>query len=261
LKIATWNVNSIRARLPHVLRWLGDQRPDALCLQELKVADEEFPREEVEAAGYRCAVAGQKTYNGVAILSLEEPRDVVVGLAHLPGGHPLNTQRRLLASTIGGVRVISAYLPNGEAVGSEKFAFKLDFFRELREYLGRELSSGRPLCLCGDFNVAPEPIDVYDPPAWEGQVLFSGQERAALAEVRALGFEDCFRRHHAEGGRYSWWDYRMKAFQRKMGLRIDHIWATAPFAGRCTASDIDVEPRRWGRPSDHAPVWAEFRDA
>lgn len=258
MKIATWNVNSIRARLPHALRWLEEQRPDALCLQELKVRDDEFPRAEFEAAGYRCAVAGQKTYNGVAILARDEPRDVVVGLPHLPADHPLNGQKRLLTATVGDVRVISAYLPNGEAVGSEKFAFKLDFFGELRESLHRELSEGRPLCLCGDFNVAPEPLDVYDPAAWEGQVLCSEPERAALAEVRALGFEDCFRRHHPEAGRYSWWDYRMLAFQRKRGLRIDHVWATRPLAERCTASDIDVEPRSWERPSDHAPVWAEF---
>ncbi|MBI5014238.1 MAG: exodeoxyribonuclease III [Deltaproteobacteria bacterium] len=258
MKIATWNVNSIRARLPHVVRWLEGHRPDVLCLQELKVQDEEFPRAELEALGYRCAVAGQKTYNGVAILCRDEPRDPSPGLAHLPPDHPLNGQKRLLAATVTGVRVISAYLPNGEAVGSDKFAFKLAFFRELREYLARELSRGEALCLCGDFNVAPEPIDVYDPAAWEGQVLCSEPERAALAAVRALGFDDCFRRHHPEAGRYSWWDYRMKALQRKLGLRIDHVWATAPLAERCTASDIDAEPRRWERPSDHAPVWAEF---
>lgn len=261
MKIATWNVNSIRARLPHVIRWLDEQSPDVLCLQELKTPDEEFPRAAFEALGYACAVAGQKTYNGVAVLSRAAAADVVVGLPHLPAGHELNRQRRLLAATVAGVRVISAYLPNGgEAVGSEKFAFKLEFFRELLRYLEGSFTPSQALCLCGDFNVAPEAIDVYDPEAWEGQVLCSEEERAALVRARSFGLEDCFRRHHPEGGRYSWWDYRMKAFQRKMGLRIDHIWATPALADRCTAADIDKEPRKWERPSDHAPVWAEFLD-
>jgi exodeoxyribonuclease-3 len=260
MKIATWNVNSIRARLPHVVRWLGEHRPDVLCLQELKAPEEEFPRADFEALGYACAVAGQKTYNGVAVLSRVAASDVVIGLPQLPSDHRLNHQRRLVAATFSGVRVISAYLPNGETVGSEKFAFKLDFFQELLRYLDEFFSPSQALCLCGDFNVALEAIDVYDPKAWEGQVLCSEDERAALARVRSFGLVDCFRRHHSEGGRYSWWDYRMKAFQRKMGLRIDHIWATEALADRCTAADIDPEPRRWERPSDHAPVWAEFSE-
>lgn len=258
MKIATWNVNSLRARLPHVSRWLQEQAPDVLCLQELKAPDEDLPRAELEAVGYACAAAGQKTYNGVAVLSKAGAGDVVVGFPHLPADHALNAQRRLLAATVGGVRVVSAYLPNGEAVGSEKFAFKLAFFQELRRYLEETLEPSRPFCLCGDFNVAPEAIDVYDPKAWEGQLLCSDEERAALEGVRSVGLVDCFRLHHTEAGRYSWWDYRMKAFQRKMGLRIDHVWATPSLAERCTASDIDAEPRRWDRPSDHAPVWAEF---
>lgn len=258
MKIATWNVNSIRARLPHVLRWVESEGPDVLCLQELKVQDADFPGAELEALGYSCVVAGQKTYNGVAIVSRVPASDPVIGFSHLPRDDPRNAQRRLLAATVGGVRVLSAYLPNGEAVGSEKFAYKLEFFGELRRYLDSACTQAEPLCLCGDFNVAPEPVDVYDPAGWEGQVLCSEPERLALAEIRAFGFEDCFRKHHPEGGRYSWWDYRMRAFQRKMGLRIDHLWATPPLAQRCTASDIDVEPRRWERPSDHAPVWAEF---
>jgi exodeoxyribonuclease-3 len=244
-----------------LIEWIGAARPDVVCLQELKVQDPDFPRADLDGLGYACAVAGQKTYNGVAILSRFPIEDPVIGLPHLPADHPLNSQRRLLAGTVRGVRVISAYLPNGEAVGSEKFAFKLDFFRELRVYLGSRHAPSEPLFLCGDFNVAPEPIDVYDPKAWEGQVLFSEPEREALGAIRAFGFEDCFRKHHPEAGRYSWWDYRMLAFKRKMGLRIDHVWATAPLAARCTASDIDVEPRRWEKPSDHAPVWAEFEVA
>lgn len=258
VRIATWNVNSVRARIAHVLRWIGLRNPDVLCLQELKVQDPEFPYEEFTSRGYRCAVAGQKTYNGVAILSRMPIERPVIGFPDLPAEHPLNSQRRLLAAGIGRVRVVSAYLPNGEAVGSEKFAFKLDFFRELRAYLDANFSRSQPLCLCGDFNVAPEPIDVHDPQGWEGRVLFSEPEREALAAIRALGFTDCFRKHHPEGGRYTWWDYRMRAFQRKMGLRIDHLWATSPLAARCIAADIDVEPRRWERPSDHAPVWADF---
>jgi exodeoxyribonuclease III len=258
MKIATWNVNSIRARLEHVLRWLDLAKPDVLCLQELKVQDADFPAGALREAGYFAAVAGQKTYNGVAVLAREEPRDPVVGLTHLPGDHPLNTQRRLLAATVGGIRVISAYLPNGEAVGSQKFAYKLEFFRELRAYLDRTRAPADPVVLCGDFNVAPEPRDVHDPGAWEGSVLFSRPEREALEALRAFGFTDCFRRHHEEGGRYTWWDYRGGAYWKNQGLRIDHLWATDGLAQRCTASDVDEGPRKWKKPSDHAPVWAEL---
>jgi exodeoxyribonuclease-3 len=258
MKIATWNVNSVRARLEHLLRWLDRAKPDVLCLQELKVQDPDFPAEALRGAGYFAAVAGQKTYNGVAVLGREEPADPAVGLAHLPADHPLNEQKRLLAATVGGVRVISAYLPNGEAVGSEKFAYKLAFFRELREYLDRGYTGRDDLILCGDFNVAPEPRDVYDPDSWEGSVLFSEPERAALEELRAFGFADCFRKHHDEDGRYSWWDYRGGAYWKNRGLRIDHLWATPGLWERCTASDVDESPRKWKKPSDHAPVWAEF---
>jgi len=258
LKIATWNVNSVRARLDHVLRWLDRAKPDVLCLQELKVQEADFPFEPLREAGYFAAVAGQKTYNGVAVLAREEPRDPVIGFAHLPAEHPLNEQRRLLAATVGGVRVVSAYLPNGEAVGSEKYVYKLEFFRELRAYLDQRCVPADPLVLCGDFNVAAEPRDVYDFAAWEGSVLFSEPERTALEELRAFGFVDCFRRHHDEEGRYSWWDYRGGAYWKNRGLRIDHLWATPGLADRCTASDVDESPRKWKKPSDHAPVWAEF---
>lgn len=258
MKIATWNINSIRARLPHVLRWVQEQTPDVLCLQELKAPEEELPRADFQALGYACTAGAQKTYNGVAILSRTPPQDVTEGLPHLPSDHVLNSQKRLLGVTVNGIRILCAYLPNGEAVGSEKFRFKLDFFRELRRYLEASLGQGRKLCLCGDFNVAPESLDVYDPKAWEGQLMCSDEERSALEGIRSVGFVDCFRLHHREAGRYSWWDYRMKAFQRKMGLRIDHLWATPPLADLCTGSDIDPGPRKWERPSDHAPVWAEF---
>jgi len=258
LRIATWNVNSIRARLEHVLRWVERSRPDVLCLQELKVREADFPAEAFVAAGYRCAVAGQKTYNGVAVLAREEPVDAATGLGHLPAEHPLNVQARLLAVSVGGIRVISAYLPNGEAVGSEKYSYKLSFFRELREFLDRCFTPEAPVILAGDFNVAAEARDVYDPDAWEGRVLFSAPEREALEALRSFGFVDCFRKHHDEGGRFSWWDYRGGAFWKNLGLRIDHLWATRPLAASCVACDIDVSPRRWKRPSDHAPVWADF---
>ncbi len=258
MRIATWNVNSIRARLEHVLRWVERSRPDVLCLQELKVREADFPAEAFVAAGYRCAVAGQKTYNGVAVLAREEPVDAATGLGHLPAEHPLNVQARLLAVSVGGIRVISAYLPNGEAVGSEKYSYKLSFFRELREFLDRCFTPEAPVILAGDFNVAAEARDVYDPDAWEGRVLFSAPERQALEALRSFGFVDCFRKHHDEGGRFSWWDYRGGGFWKNLGLRIDHLWATQPLATRCAACDIDVSPRRWKRPSDHAPVWADF---
>ncbi|GAB4270383.1 MAG: exodeoxyribonuclease III [Deferrisomatales bacterium] len=255
---ATWNVNSIRARLDHVVRYLERYRPDVLCLQELKVRDEEFPADALAQAGYASAVAGQKTYNGVAVLSRRPAREVVVGFPHLPPDHPLNRQRRLLAATVDGVRVVSVYVPNGEAVGSEKFAYKLAFFAELRAYLDREYPPERSLVLAGDFNVAPEARDVYDPEAWQGRVLFSEPERRALEELKGFGFVDCLRRHHEEGGLYSWWDYRGGAFWKGRGLRIDHLWATPPLAERCTGCEIDLSPRKWKRPSDHAPVRATF---
>jgi exodeoxyribonuclease-3 len=258
LRIATWNVNSVRARLDHVVRWLHMRQPDVLCLQELKVSDESFPREAFEEAGYCANVTGQKTHNGVAVLARVPPENPVVGFPHLGEDHPLNGERRLLATTVDGTRVISAYLPNGESVGSEKYSFKLAFFLELRSYLNRDYSPDDALILAGDFNVAPEERDVYDPEAWEGRVLFSSAERDALDRLRAFGLEDCLRRHHPEGGLYSWWDYRGGAFWKGRGLRIDHLWATEPLAAACTSCEIDVSPRKWKRPSDHAPVWAEF---
>jgi exodeoxyribonuclease-3 len=259
LIVATWNVNSVRARLDHVLRYIDRRAPDVLCLQELKARDEDFPGEAFAEKGYHAAVAGQKTYNGVAVLARNPPADPVVGFPHLDSAHPLNLQRRLLAVTVDGVRVISAYLPNGEVVGSEKFAFKMEFFRQLGSYLEQRFAATDRLCVVGDFNVAPEARDVHDPEAWEGRVLFSEPERAALKELQTFGFEDCFRKHHAEEGRYSWWDYRGGAFWKGKGLRIDHIWATPPLAELCIASEIDESPRKWKRPSDHAPVWAEFQ--
>ncbi|MDF1554098.1 MAG: exodeoxyribonuclease III [Deferrisomatales bacterium] len=256
--IATWNVNSVRARVEHILKYLERQPVDVLCLQELKTQDADFPREPLEAAGYAVSIAGQKTYNGVAVLAREAPADPVVGFPHLPPDHPLNAHKRLLAASVGGVRVISAYLPNGEAVGTDKYSFKLAFFAELRTYLEVEVARHPKLCLVGDFNVAAEDKDIYDPEAWAGGVLCSEPERTALEALRAVGFVDCFRKHHAEGGLYSWWDYRGGAFWKNHGLRIDHVWATPELAATCTACEVDLSPRKWKKPSDHAPVRAVF---
>lgn len=256
--VATWNVNSVRARLDHVMRYLDRFRPDVLCLQELKVTEEDFPHQAIEQQGYHVSMAGQKTYNGVAILARRPPEDPVVGLAHLPGEHPLNAQRRLLAATVQGVRILSAYLPNGQAIGSEKYEFKLAFLRELREYLDRNFQGEGEICLVGDFNVAPEDRDVHDPAIWEGRVLCSDAERRALEHIRVFGFTDCLRLHHVDGGLYTWWDYRGGAFWKNRGLRIDHVWATPSLAARCTACEVDLSPRKWQKPSDHAPVRAVF---
>ncbi len=254
MKIATWNVNSIRARLPRVLAWLEAARPDAACLQELKCTDEAFPRAEIEAAGYRAAVFGQKTYNGVALLARTEPTDVVRGL----DDGVEDPQSRVLAGTVAGVRVVCVYAPNGQEVGAPAYGYKLDWFRRLRGYLDRRHRPEEKLVVCGDFNIAPEARDVYNPAALEGQVLCSQPERDALANLCAFGLADTFRKHHAEAGLYSWWDYRMLGFPKNHGLRIDHLLATPPMLAACTAAGIDREARKGKQPSDHAPVTADF---
>ncbi len=253
MKIATWNVNSIRARQGRLLEWLQAHAPDVLCLQELKCADDGFPLAEVQAAGYQCAVYGQKTYNGVAILSRQPMEDVRRGF----GDDVDDGQARLIAATVAGVRVICLYAPNGQSVDSPAYVFKLEWFRRLRRYLDHHHRPDDRLVLCGDFNVAPEPIDVHDPVLWEGQTLFSLPEREALRHVVSFGFQDLFRKHHADQ-RFSWWDYRQLAFPKNKGLRIDHLLATAPLAERCSACDIDRQARKGQQPSDHAPVWATF---
>ncbi len=257
MKLATWNVNSIRARQERALAWLGAARPDALCLQETKVGDADFPVEEFRALGYHVALHGQRTYNGVAIASLEEPRDVVRGL---DDGDD-DPQARLIAATVGGVRVISAYCPNGQAPGTDKFAYKLRWFERLSAYLTRRHRPDEPLALCGDFNVAPEPIDVHDPQAWEGQTMCTLDERAAWRRLCGFGLVDVYRARHPEPGRYSWWDYRQLAFPFNKGLRIDHVLATEGLASRCIAAEIDREARKGKQASDHAPVVVEFATA
>ena len=257
MMIATWNVNSLKVRLPHVLDWLADKAPDLVALQETKIQDENFPVAELAAAGWQAVYSGQKAYNGVAILSRPgaEPRDVVVDL---PGFD--DHQRRVLAATYGDLRLVNLYVPNGSEVGSDKYAYKLQWLEHLRRWLAEELAAHPLLAVVGDFNVAPEDRDVHDPEAWAGSVLVSPAERAAFREILALGLHDAFRLFEQGGGHYSWWDYRAAAFRRNRGLRIDHILVSNALRARCRACAIDTAPRGWERPSDHAPVYAVFDD-
>jgi exodeoxyribonuclease-3 len=253
MKIATWNVNSMKVRLPHVLEWLTAHSPDVLVLQEIKQLTEMFPQDELAAAGYTSLANGQKTYNGVAVISKEEPQDPDLELPGLD-----DPQRRVLAVTIGGVRVINLYVPNGSEVGSEKYQYKLGWLRALRDYLAAQLEKYDNLVVLGDFNIAPADEDVYDPEKWGEAILCSPLERAALSDLLDLGLADVFRKFDQPEKSFSWWDYRAAMFRRNAGLRIDLILTSDPMTKRCTASYIDREPRTWERPSDHAPVVAEF---
>ena len=256
--LATWNVNSLKVRLPHLLDWLAAHRTDIVCLQETKLTDDKFPHAELEQAGYRCTFAGQKTYNGVAVLTRAElpaPIDAQINLPNFT-----DEQKRLLAVTIGDLRVVCGYFPNGQAVGSDKYDYKLKWLAALNEWLRTELAQHGALALAGDFNIAPEARDVHDPAAWDGQILVSEPEREAFRGLLALGLKDSFRLFEQPERSYSWWDYRNLAFRRKMGLRIDHIMLSPALATRCTACTIDVEPRRREQPSDHAPVVATLAD-
>ncbi|HKJ77038.1 MAG TPA: exodeoxyribonuclease III [Gammaproteobacteria bacterium] len=255
MRVASWNVNSLRVRQQQVLDWLADHAPDVLALQETKLADENFPVDAFREAGYRALYSGQKTYNGVALLSREPAAEGDVATA-LPGVE--DPQKRVLAATYGDLRVINLYVPNGQEVGSDKFDYKLDWLERLAGYLEAQLAAHPRLVVVGDFNIAPEPEDVHDPELWEGRVLFSEPERAAFRRLLGLGLADTFRLFEQEEGSYSWWDYRMNGFRRNRGLRIDHILASAALAETCRESLIDRAPRGWERPSDHAPVLAEF---
>jgi exodeoxyribonuclease-3 len=253
MKLATWNVNSLKVRLPQVLDWAGKHRPDVLCLQETKLEDVNFPSREITDAGYLALCSGQKTYNGVCIVSLAAPSEAIT---EIPGlGDP---QKRVLAATIAGVRVINVYVPNGESVESEKYQYKLKWLAAFRDWLKAELARHPRLAVLGDFNVAPEERDVHDPAAWEGKVLFSKPEREAFGKLIGLGLKDAFRLFEQPERSFTWWDYRMNAFRRKMGLRIDHILLSDELAKACVACTIDIEPRKNERPSDHAPVIAEL---
>jgi exodeoxyribonuclease-3 len=256
MKLATWNVNSLKVRLPQVLDWAGTHRPDVLCLQETKLQNDQFPAAEIRAAGYEPLANGQKTYNGVCIVSLGPPSETIT---EIPGLE--DPQKRVLAATIGGIRIINAYVPNGERVESDKYQYKLKWLAAFSGWLKAELAQHPRLAVLGDFNVAPEDRDVYDPQAWAGQVLFSAPERDAFSSLLAAGFKDAFRLFEQPERSFTWWDYRMNAFRRKMGLRIDHILLSEELAKLCTACVIDIEPRKNERPSDHAPVIAEIKDS
>jgi exodeoxyribonuclease-3 len=253
VKIATWNVNSMKVRLPHVLEWMAASDPDVLVLQEIKQVTEMFPADELAAAGYESIANGQKTYNGVAVISKQEPAEPDFDIPGLD-----DPQRRVLATTVGDVRVVNLYVPNGSEVGSEKYDYKLGWLRSLRDYLASQLDQHEHLVVLGDFNIAPADEDVYDPEKWGDAILCSPKERAALRELLDLGLSDVFRKFDQPEKSFSWWDYRRAGFQRNAGLRIDLILTSTAMTERCTNSYIDKEPRTWERPSDHTPVIAEF---
>ncbi len=251
--IATWNVNSLRVRLPQLGEWLASNPVDTLALQETKLEDDAFPRAEIEALGYQVVFSGQRTYNGVAILARAPPTGVVTAI---PGFE--DPQRRVLAATVDGVRVVNLYVPNGQSVDSDKYAYKLRWLEALRGWLAGEVARHPRIVVLGDFNIAPDDRDVHDPPAWAGSVLVSEPERAALRGLTALGLQDSFRLFEQPADSYSWWDYRQGAFRRNHGLRIDLLLVSDELAARCTRSAVDREPRRAERPSDHAPAFASF---
>lgn len=253
MKIASWNVNSLKVRLPHLLDWLAEAQPDVVCLQELKLEDQNFPRAEIEAAGYHAAFAGQKTYNGVALLAKSPIGEVTVG-------NPLfaDEQKRLISGTVDGIRVVCAYMPNGQEVGCDKYDYKLRWLAALADWLSSELQAYPRLALCGDYNIAPDERDVHDPQRWQDCILVSEPERAAFRRFIELGLVDSFRLFAQPEKTFSWWDYRMLGFQKNQGLRIDHILLSAPLAAQCSAAGIDRAPRKRERPSDHAPVWASL---
>jgi exodeoxyribonuclease-3 len=251
--IATWNVNSLRVRMPQLTEWLGANALDVIALQETKSTDADFPLQGVEALGFQVAFSGQKTYNGVATLSKAPLLDVVTAI---PGF--ADEQKRILAATTGGVRVVNVYVPNGQATGSEKYTYKLGWLSALEGFLKEEIARHDQLLLLGDFNIAPEDRDVHDPAAWADSVLVSAPERAALGRLTSLGLTDVFRLFDQPAKAFSWWDYRQGAYRRNHGLRIDLILATPILAAKCRSCSIDREPRAWERPSDHAPCKASF---
>ena len=254
MKIATWNVNSVRARLPRVVDWLETQQPDVLCMQEIKCLDEQFPREVFEDLGYRVETFGQKTYNGVAILSRQAIEDVVRGLP----GEGVEAQKRVIGAQIGDVLLLNLYVVNGEAVGTEKYAFKMDWMSRVADFVRERYDMREKVVLCGDFNVTFDDRDVYDPEAWREKVLCSTPERRALAKIMEPGLADAFRHFESKGGHYTWWDFRTRGFERGLGLRIDHFLMSAPALRSCSRVTIDSRARGGEKPSDHAPVIAEL---
>ena len=254
MKLAAWNVNSLNVRLPHVLDWLHAHQPDALCLQELKLEDIKFPIAAIEEAGYHAVFDGQKTYNGVAILSRKRAEDVRRGMPGFVDG-----QKRVIAATLDGVRVVCVYIPNGQDTESDKYQYKLRWLDALVGFIQQQITEFGDVALLGDYNIAPNDRDVHDPKAWEGKVLCSAPERAAFQRLIDLGMQDSFRLFDQPEKSFSWWDYRMNGFKRGLGMRIDHILLAPAIAARCEAATIDTEPRTWERPSDHAPVTATLR--
>lgn len=253
MRLATWNINSLKVRLPQVLDWLSVNQPDVMCLQETKIQDENFPVTEIIDAGYQPIYVGQKTYNGVALLGKQIGIDMVTAIPDF-----VDPQKRVLAATYRDVRVICIYVPNGESVGSEKFQYKLDWLAALNKWLQSELIQYPKLVLLGDFNIAPEERDVHDPRLWEGKVLFSSPERKAFMALLKLGLVDSFCLFDQPDKSYTWWDYRMMAFRRNMGMRIDHILLSNKIADICTDCTIDKGPRKNERPSDHTPVMVDL---
>ncbi len=253
LTVASWNVNSVRARLEHLQRWLPDAAPDLLALQETKTVDADFPRAALEECGYHLTTSGQRAYNGVAVLSRRPPRTV---FTEIPGFG--DEQRRVLGAEFDGLLLVDLYVPNGSAIGTDKFRYKLAWLDALIPWLESLLHKYPEMLVLGDFNIAPEDRDVHDPDAWRGQVLCSEEERLRVRRIQALGLVDTFRLFDAAAGTYSWWDYRQGAFRRNLGLRIDLIFASPVLAGRCLGSGVDRTPRSWDKPSDHAPVTARF---
>jgi exodeoxyribonuclease III len=256
MRIATWNVNSLGVRLPHLRDWLASVAPDIVALQETKTEDAKFPQDEIAALGYRVVYSGQKTYNGVAILAREQPQSIVTDIPGLD-----DPQRRILAASVGALRIVNLYVVNGQAVGSEKYTYKLQWLERVRLFLAEEKQRFPNLIVLGDFNIAPQDRDVHDPALWHEQILCSTPERKAFQAILDLGLHDTFRLFEEGAGHYSWWDYRQGAFRRNLGLRIDLILASDGLRGRCRAATIDRAPRTWERPSDHTPALLDLSDA
>ena len=254
MKIVSWNINSLRRRQERLLTWLADTKPGIVCLQETKCTDEQFPQADLRMAGYHSAFHGQKSYNGVAILSKEQPRDVRTALCDEED----DPQARVIAATVGGVRVFSVYAPNGQAVGSPAYDYKLKWYGRLKNCLQMHEAGVTDLVVCGDFNVAPKDEDVHDPALWQGAIMCSDGERAAFESLCEAGLVDTLRLHRPEPGIFTWWDYRMLSFPKNRGLRIDAVLASESLVARCTGAGVDREMRKGKEPSDHAPIWAEF---
>ena len=254
MRIVSWNINSLRKRQERFLAWLEATQPDIVCLQETKCTDEQFPAMDLRAAGYHSAFHGQKSYNGVAILSKEEPRDVRLALCD----EEEDPQARVIAASVGRVRVYSIYAPNGQAVGSPAYEYKMKWYERLQRCLAQHEAAANDLVVCGDFNVAPRDEDVHDPDLWRGAIMCSEDERAAFARLGEAGLTDTLRLQHPETGIFTWWDYRMLSFPKNRGLRIDAVLASKSMSERCAAAGVDREMRKGKEPSDHAPIWAEF---